>query len=178
VADDLGGAVRVAPVSQNSQTLSHMEFVDYFAGGADATRPRAFVAGSDIVGEITPAAAESIVAAASAWPQSAGSATAVVESLGAAVSDIEPGDTAFPWRRQAACVQWYTEPSSPATVDAANDWLASAHQAVRAHSAGGYANYPEPGTPSARYFAGNLERLTAIRQKYDPGSLMYSTMSY
>jgi FAD/FMN-containing dehydrogenase len=177
-AGDLAAAIAVTPVSQNSQTLSHMDFVHYFAGGVDATQSRAFVAGSDIVGEMTPAAAESIVAAASAWPQAAGSATTVVESLGAAVSDIEPGDTAFPWRRQAACVQWYTEPPSPATVDAANDWLASAHQAVRANSVGGYANYPEPGAPAARYFAGNLARLTAIRQRYDPGAVMYSSLSY
>jgi FAD/FMN-containing dehydrogenase len=30
--------------------------------------------------------------------------------------------------------------------------------------------------PASRYFAANLERLAAIRQKYDPGGLMYSGM--
>jgi FAD/FMN-containing dehydrogenase len=177
-ASDLSAAIGVPPVSDSTQTLSHMDFVHYFAGGTDATQPRAVVAGSDIVGEMTPAAAESIVAAASAWPQTVGSATTVVESLSGAISDIDPGGTAFPWRRQAACVQWYTETPSPATFGAANDWLASAHQAVRAHSAGGYVNYVEFGASAAHYFDDNLARLTTIRQKYDPDTLMYSNVSY
>ena len=177
-ASDLSTAIGVAPVRESSQTLSHMDFVHYFAGGADATQPRAVVAGSDIVGEMTPAATESIVAAASAWPQGVGSATAVVESLSGAVSDLEPGGTAFPWRRHAACVQWYTETPTPTTVDAADRWLETAHEAVRAHSAGGYVNYLESGVPAARYFDGNLARLTTIRQEYDPDAVMYSSVSY
>jgi FAD/FMN-containing dehydrogenase len=177
-AGDLSTAIGASPMGKNIRTLGHMDFVGYFAGGSDATQPRAFVAGSDIVSEMTPAAAESIVAGASAWPAAMGSATAVVESLSGAVSDVEPGDTAFPWRRQAACIQWYTETPSPATVDAAHTWLASAHDAVRAHSAGGYVNYLEPGAPAARYFGSNLARLTALRQKYDPGMAMFSGLDY
>jgi FAD/FMN-containing dehydrogenase len=177
-ASDLGAAIGVAPISATTRTLSHMDFVHYFAGGTDATRPRAVVAGSDIIGEMTSAAAESMVAAASAWQQAESSATTVIESLSGAVTDVDPGGTAFPWRRQAAGVQWYTEPPSLATVDAANSWLGDAHQAVRAHSVGGYINYVESGVPAGRYFGGNLERLTAIRQRYDPDALMYSSVSY
>lgn len=77
-------AAEVQPVGNMSRNLSRMDFVHYFEGGADATQPRAFVAGSDIVGEMTHAAAESIVAATTAWPQAAGSATTVVESLSGA----------------------------------------------------------------------------------------------
>jgi FAD/FMN-containing dehydrogenase len=73
-------------------------------------------------------------------------------------------------------LQWYTETASPATVETANEWLASAHAAVQANSVGGYVNYVEPDMPASRYFAANLERLAAIRQKYDPGGLMYSGM--
>jgi FAD/FMN-containing dehydrogenase len=177
-ARDISAAIGVAPVSSNSQTFGHVDFVHYFAGGTDATKPRAVVAGSDIIGGMSPAAAESIVAAISAWPRAEGSATAVAESLSGAVSDIDPDATAFPWRRQAACVQWYTEPPSTANVNAANDWLARAHEAVQPHSSGGYINYVESGAPAARYFDGNLTRLTAIRQKYDPGALMYSSVNY
>ena len=108
-AGDLSGAIGVQPVSSTSRTLDRMDFVHYFEGGAQATQPRAFVAGSDIIEEMTQAAAESIVAAVSAWPRDAGSSSAVIESLSGAVSDLGPSDTAFPWRRQAACVQWYTE---------------------------------------------------------------------
>ena len=43
-----------------------------------------------------------------------------------------------------------------------------------ANSVGGYVNYVEPYSTAARYFGGNLARLTAIRQQYDPSGLMYS----
>ena len=171
-ASDLSAAIGVHPVSNTSRTLNRIDFVHYFEGGAQATQPRAFVAGSDIIGEMTATAAESIVAATSAWPQPAGSATTVIESLSGSVTDVDSGDTAFPWRRQAASVQWYTE----AAVEFANEWLASAHAAVQAYSVGGYVNYLEPDTPASRYFGDNLARLAAVRQKYDPDGLMYSGM--
>jgi len=177
-ARDLIAAIGVKPVTNRSPTLNRMDFVRYFESGADATRPRAFVAGSDIVGEMTPAAAESIVAATSELPQSAGAASTIIESLSGAVGDVDSGDTAFPWRRHAASVQWYAETPSPVSVDAANEWLARAHEAVQANSVGGYVNYVEPDTPAARYFGGNLARLNAIRQRHDPDGLMYSGMSY
>jgi hypothetical protein len=173
-AGDLVAAIAVQPVSNRSRTLNRMDFVHYFEGGADASKPRAFVAGSDIVGEMTSAASESIVAATSAWPRAAGASTTVIESLSGAVTDVDSDATAFPWRRQAACVQWYAETPSPATADSANQWLASAHEAVQPNSTGGYVNYVEPDTAAARYFADNLVRLNTVRQKYDPDGLMYS----
>ncbi|MGH3643725.1 MAG: FAD-binding oxidoreductase [Mycobacterium sp.] len=169
----LAAAIGVQPTDNTSRTLGHMDFVHYFTGGPDAVKPRAFVAGSDIVAEMTSDAAESIVAATSAWPTAVGSATTVIESLDGAVRDVNSGDTAFPWRRQAACVQWYVETPSPATVEAADGWLAGAHRAVRAHSSGGYVNYLEPKTPPVRYFGDNVARLDAVRQHYDPGASMY-----
>jgi hypothetical protein len=59
-------------------------------------------------------------------------------------------------------------------VDAATQWLTTAHRAVERNSVGGYVNYVEPEIPEARYFAGNLVRLTAVRDTYDPDGLMYS----
>jgi hypothetical protein len=149
-----------------------MDFVHYFEGGNQASRPRAFVAGSDIIGEMTKHAAEAIVAATRAWAHDAGASTTVLESLSGAVTDADPAATAFPWRRQAACIQWYTEPSPGSATDAATAWLADAHEAVQGHSAGGYVNYAEPHTPASRYFGDNLRRLAAIREKYDPDELM------
>ncbi|CAN5230186.1 FAD-binding oxidoreductase [soil metagenome] len=172
LAADLVGAIGVQPLMNSSQTLDHMAFVNYFAGGADAVRPRAFVAGSDIVEEMTLRAAQAIVAAVSAFPQSAGSATAVIESLDGAVQDVAPADSAFPWRRQAACVQWYTE---VATADG-TAWLADAHAAISANSVGGYVNYPESDMPPDRYFADNLTSLQAISARCDPHVLMVSKL--
>ncbi len=173
LAGDLAAAIGAQPLTNSTRTLSHMAFVDYFSGGADAVRPRAFTAGSDIVGEMTEAAAEGIVAAMSAWPASAGAATAVVESLSGAVQDVAPGDSAFPWRRQAATVQWYTESSEPA----GSEWLGAAHATLGANSVGGYVNYLEPGTSATRYFGDNAGRLASIRQRYDPATLMVDGFS-
>jgi FAD/FMN-containing dehydrogenase len=174
-ARDLSRAIGVRPVSNTSRTLGRMDFVHYFEGGAGASRPRAFVAGSDIIGDMTEAAAEAIVAATSDWPQEAGSATTVIESLSGMVGDVDPGATAFPWRSHAACVQWYTETTA---VDTATTWLATAHRTVQRDSAGGYVNYAERENPAARYFGGNLMRLAAVRQKYDPDGLMYSGLGF
>ncbi|EUA52856.1 berberine and berberine like family protein [Mycobacterium xenopi 3993] len=63
-------------------------------------------------------------------------------------------------------MQWYVETSD---VPAATRWLDVAHQAVQPYSVGGYVNYLEANQPASRYFGSNLARLTAVRQKYDPG---------
>ncbi len=170
VAGDMLAAAGLSASSTRTRTLNRMDFVHYFEGGDAARVPRAFVAGSDIIGEMTSAAAESIVTAMAAWPSGAGSATAVVESLSGAVGDVGPAASAFPWRRQAASIQWYTEVSS----DAATDWLTAAHQALGSASVGGYINYPESGEPLARYLGPNLQRFNAIRHKYDPAGVMLS----
>ncbi len=62
-AVNLIAAIGARPVANTSRTLGRMDFIHYFEGGVQATQPRAFVAGSDIIGEMIPAAAEAIVAA-------------------------------------------------------------------------------------------------------------------
>ena len=101
---------------------------------------------------------------------------AIMHTLDGALATVAPGATAFPWRQQSALVQWYVETSgSPST---ATSWLNTAHQAVQPYSVGGYVNYLEANQPASRYFGANLSRLTAIRQKYDPGRIMFSGLSF
>lgn len=177
-ADALVAAVGVASTAKNVRTLGRLDFVRYFAGGPDAARPRGFLAGSDVIGALTPDAAQAIVAATQAWPGGAGGGTAVIESLTGAVQDLAPAETAFPWRRQAACIQWYTEPTRPEELANATAWLAAAHAAVREHSVGGYVNYVEPDTPAQRYFGTNTDRLAGVRQRYDPNRVMRAGLTY
>ena len=100
----------------------------------------------------------------------------IMHALDGALATVAPGATAFPWRRQSAMVQWYVETSgSPAP---AANWLATAHQAVAPYSVGGYVNYLEVGQPASRYFGGNLSRLAAVRQQYDPGRVMFSGLNF
>lgn len=178
VAEAIKSAVAVAPSAVEHKTLSHMNLVMYLAGGNTTYPPEGFVAGSDVIGTMNSAAAQAVVAAIGKWPPAAGRASALIDSLGGAVGDVDPAGSAFPWRRQSAVVQWYVNTPSSAQVSTANTWLSAAHQAVQQFSVGGYVNYLEPNTPAARYFGSNLARLTTVRQTYDPGKLMYSGLDF
>ncbi|WP_308207403.1 BBE domain-containing protein [Mycobacterium angelicum] len=155
-----------------------MNLVMYLAGGNTTYPPEGFVAGSDVIGTMNSAAAQAVVAAIGKWPPAAGRASALIDSLGGAVGDVDAAGSAFPWRRQSAVVQWYVNTPGSAQVSAANTWLSAAHQAVQQFSVGGYVNYLEPNTPASRYFGSNLARLTTVRQTYDPGKLMYSGLDF
>ncbi len=178
VVDALKSAIGLAPSAVQNKTLSHMDLVLYLAGGSSTSSPRAFVAGSDVIGPMTSAAARAIATAIGQWAAAgAGKASVLIDPLGGAVSDVASGDTAFPWRTQSAILQWYVEPASNEAT-AANKWLSSAHQAVQQFSVGGYVNYLEANISPARYFGSNLSRLTTVRQKYDPNRVMFSGLNF
>ena len=101
---------------------------------------------------------------------------AIMHALDGALATVAPWATAFPWRRHSALVQWYIEPAG--SPSAAVNWLNTAHQAVQRYSVGGYVNYVEAGQPPARYFGSNLSKLSAVRQKYDPGQVMFSGLNF
>jgi FAD binding domain/Berberine and berberine like len=175
-ADAIKSAVGVAPSSVQNNTMSRPDLFMYLAGGSTAPAPRGFVAGSDVISTVNSTVAHAIATAIGEWPASAGQASVLVDPLGGAVGDVGAGDTAFPWRQQAAVLQWYVEPSS-SQVGAANKWLSSAHQAMQQFSAGGYVNYLEANTSASRYFGANLSRLSTVRQKYDPNQIMFSGLT-
>lgn len=176
--DAIKSAVGLAPSSVQNKTLSRADLMTYLSGGSSASSPRAFVAGSDVIGTLNSAAAHAIATAIGEWPASgSGLASVIVYPLGGAVADVAAGDTAFPWRTQSAVLQWYVEPAGN-EVSAANKWLASAHQAVQQYSVGGYVNYLEANMAAARYFGSNLSRLTTVRQKYDPNRVMFSGLDF
>ncbi len=178
VVDALKSAVGLAPSAVTNKTLSHMDLVTYLAGGSGTSPARGFVAGSDVIGPMTSAAAHAIATAAGQWPASgAGQASVLIDPLGGAVADVAAGDTAFPWRNQSAVVQWYVEPAAN-QVGAATTWVGSAHQAVQQFSVGGYVNYLEPYPTPSRYYGSNLPRLTTVRQKYDPNRMMFSGLDF
>ncbi|WP_244975552.1 FAD-binding oxidoreductase [Mycobacterium kubicae] len=176
VAAAIKAAVGAEPTAVEHNTLGHMDLVMYLAGGSSTSSPRGFVAGSDVIGAMNHDAAQAIIDAIGKWPQAAGSASAVVDTLSGAVGEVDPAGSAFPWRRQAAVVQWYVE-ATGSEATAANQWVGVAHQAVQRYSVGGYVNYLEATTAAGRYFGSNLARLMAVRQKYDPDGLMYSGLS-
>ncbi|OBJ01903.1 oxidoreductase [Mycobacterium alsense] len=177
VVDAIKSAVGVAPTAVQNKTLGHMDLVTYLAGGGSTTSPVGFVAGSDVLTTMNSDAAHAIATAIGRWPASGGKASVLVDPMDGAVGDVAPGDTAFPWRKQSALLQWYVEPAAN-QVPAATLWLSAAHQAVQQFSVGGYVNYLEANGSASRYFGPNLSQLTAVRQKYDPNRVMYSGLNF
>jgi FAD/FMN-containing dehydrogenase len=176
VAGAVTSAVGVQPTGTDVQTFNYLDLVKYLAGNNLNPAPLGYIGGSDVFPTINAGAAQGIAAAVNAFPQGAGRMLAIMHTLDGALATVAPGATAFPWRGQSALVQWYIEPSGPLSTVAS--WLNTAHQAVQPYSVGGYVNYVEAGQPPARYFGQNLSKLTAVRQKYDPGRVMFSGLNY
>lgn len=175
VANAITSAVGLQPSGTETHTFNYMDLVRYLAVGNLNPAPLGYVGGSDVFTTLTPAAAQGIASAVDAFPRSAGRMLAIMHALDGALATVAPGATAFPWRRQASLVQWYVETGDPA---AATNWLSTAHQAVQPYSVGGYVNYIEANQPPSRYFGPNLSRLSAVRQKYDPGRVMFSGLNF
>jgi hypothetical protein len=176
VANAVTKAVGVQPTGTDVQTFNYLDLVKYLAGNNLNPAPLGYVGGSDVFPTINAGAAQGIAAAVNAFPRGAGRMLAIMHTLDGALATVAPGATAFPWRGQSALVQWYIEPSGPPST--VMSWLSTAHQAVQPYSVGGYVNYVEAGQQPARYFGQNLSKLSAVRQKYDPGRVMFSGLNY
>ncbi len=169
-------AVGMQPTATENHTFNYMDLVRYLAVGNLNPAPLGYVGGSDVFPTVSAAVAQGIASAVNAFPRGAGRMLAIMHALDGALARVAAGATAFPWRRQYALVQWYVETSGDPA--AASSWLNTAHQAVQAYSVGGYVNYLEANQPASRYFGPNLSRLTAVRQKYDPGRIMFSGLNF
>ena len=176
VASAIISAVGMRPSSTENHTFNYIDLVRYLAVGNLNPSPLGYVGGSDVFPTVNAATAQGIASAVNAFPRGAGRMLAIMHALDGALASVAPGATAFPWRRQYALVQWYVEPSGDPS--AATSWLNTAHQAVQPYSVGGYVNYLEANQPPSRYFGANLSQLTAVRQKYDPGRIMFSGLNF
>ena len=172
----IASTVGTQPTGTENHTFNYLDLVRYLAVENLNPSPLGYVGGSDVFTTLTPAAAQGIAAAVNAFPRGAGRALAIMHALDGALATVAPGATAFPWRRQSSLVQWYVETSGDPS--AATSWLNTAHQAVQPYSVGGYVNYLEVNQPASRYFGANLSRLTTVRQKYDPGRIMFSGLNF
>ena len=176
VASAIISAVGMRPSSTENHTFNYIDLVRYLAVGNLNPSPLGYVGGSDVFPTVNAATAQGIASAVNAFPRGAGRMLAIMHALDGALASVAPRATAFPWRRQYALVQWYVEPSGDPS--AATSWLNTAHQAVQPYSVGGYVNYLEANQPPSRYFGANLSQLTAVRQKYDPGRIMFSGLNF
>lgn len=176
VASAIISAVGMQPTGTENHTFNYLDLVRYLAVNNLNPSPLGYVGGSDVFTTVNAAVAKGIAAAVDAFPREAGRMLAIMHALDGALATVAPGATAFPWRHHGALVQWYVENSG--SPSAASNWLNTAHQAVQPYSVGGYVNYIEANQPASRYFGPNLSQLSAVRQKYDPGRVMFSGLNF
>lgn len=173
IAADISAAVGVVPSGSDYSTLDPMATFLRLSGGATAPR-HGFVAGSDILSQVTDPIAAAIVTAVRNRSRAGGPGLVIIDPLDGAISGVAAGATAFPWRTHAASLQWFTDVAPGASYLSPTSWVKSAHSTIGAASAGAYVNYIESGVAPSRYFGANLPRLRSVRTKYDPARTMYS----
>ncbi|MGZ8178184.1 FAD-binding oxidoreductase [Williamsia sp. SKLECPSW1] len=173
-ATDLVRVIGTSPRASQRVALDQTGLLDLLARYSPQT-PHPFVGGSDVLRTLDEASAASVVDAIRERRLQGRRASAIVDPLDGAVTDIATDATAFPWRSHAAVVQWIVDPLAPDDpVTGATTWLGDCHARVAATSDGGYVNYVEPGMPPHRWFAGNTARLARIRRRHDPDGRIVS----
>ena len=104
-----------------------------------------------------------------------------MDALGGVVRDVAPGATAFPHRAALASIQYtatFPEGTDPAPLDA---YVRGFRNAMIPYwGDGAYVNYADASLtdPAKSYFAGNAERLEAVRAKYDPDGVFTQPQDY
>lgn len=135
---------------------------------------------SDFFDALLPAPAiAALVAQIERWPGVGGSGHeggVQLDALGAAVNRPAPDATAFVHRRRrlhCAYLSFWGAGDSADMTAACTQWVRDIHAVMRPYASGfAYQNYidPELAESEHSYFGANLERLKAIKRRYDPGN--------
>ncbi len=101
--------------------------------------------------------------------------------LGGAVNDLEPTATAFPHRVDSLLViQWGVSWKTPGQEISRRKILDDFYARIRPFmSAGAFLNYIDADlpNPARAYWGSNLERLVAVKRKYDPRNVFQHALS-
>jgi hypothetical protein len=101
--------------------------------------------------------------------------------LGGAVNDLEPAATAFPHRLDSLLViQWGVSWKTPGQEMSRRKILDDFYARIRPFmSAGAFLNYIDADlpNPARAYWGSNLERLVAVKRKYDPRNVFRHALS-
>jgi FAD/FMN-containing dehydrogenase len=90
--------------------------------------------------------------------------------MGGAIAAIDPAATAFSHRRALFDLQyqayWWDDAAEPASIA----WVRDLREVMARYTTGTYVNYIDAGLSdwTTEYYGSNLERLTQVKQKYDP----------
>ncbi|SER79241.1 FAD/FMN-containing dehydrogenase [Actinokineospora terrae] len=163
------------PSTRLVQQKSYLDAMRFFAGCAQRaecgteTSPRAtFAASSRILSEpvADPAALVDLL-------DDRTDMDLLLDSLGGAVSRVDPAATAFPHRKALGTIQIYQKTTVDKREEAARS-VAQVRDALgRIGARGGYVNYIETAMPDwgTAYYGPNLSRLDSVARRYDPDAV-------
>ena len=170
-----GLTASASPSSRSSLGKSYLDAMKYMGGcsskSVDQCHPAAeggslnresFTASSRMLEEAVPGA--KIVSAM----RGHSGMDLLLDSLGGAVSDVDPSETAFPHRSALASAQIYMGGSAASAVGEVRSALGDL---TGAH---GYVNYIDPKMPDwgKAYYGDNLAKLKQVAQTYDPDGVL------
>jgi FAD/FMN-containing dehydrogenase len=134
------------------------------------TTPRTtFSAKSHYLGHALPAGARAALLAEFAnRPAGLDDGSLLLDAYGGALNRPRARATAFVHRDERYSIQYLAYHSDGGAASRA--WLRRMHRVVAPHASGAYQNYldPELGGWRRAYYGRNLERLEAVRERYDP----------
>lgn len=158
--------------SRTDVSMPFIKAVHHFAG-SDNPPPVLFKAKSDFMKE--PLSDEGIQTLLRSMRLVPGAVSVIFDNYGGAINRVASDATAFFHRRPTiACVQYYTQWSSPSATPQRLAGMRALYAAMRPHMSGGaYFNYCDldlADWPRA-YWGDNLERLKQVKRAFDGGNL-------
>lgn len=161
-----------------TKQFTYIEAARYFAGGGDPDRVY-FKGKSDYsLGALTTTGVSTFI---TSLRNSASPVAAIFEAYGGAINRIGEADTAFPHRGTTRfCLQYYAEWSSSSATNKNVAAIRALYAAMRPHFPGfSYVNYIDLDLTdyAPAYYKGNLPRLQAVKQQYDPDNFFHFAQS-
>lgn len=161
-----------------TKQFTYIEAARYFAGSGDPDRVY-FKGKSDYsLGALTTSGVSTFI---TSLRNATSPVAAIFEAYGGAINRVGEADTAFPHRGTTRfCLQYYAEWSSSSATNRSVAAVRALYAAMRPHFPGfSYVNYIDLDLTdyAPAYYKGNLPRLQAVKQQYDPDNFFHFAQS-